>query len=62
MTTLIIEIPDNVTDDVVKYLKEKAVVIREEAIKALDELTEDDYRKNFADRAKKMRSLAAKHL
>jgi hypothetical protein len=62
MTTLTIEIPDNVTEDVVKYLKEKAVVIKDTPFKTLDELTADDYRNNFKERAKMTRAVALKYL
>jgi hypothetical protein len=62
MTTLTIEIPDNVTEDVVKYLKEKAVVIKETSFKTLDELTADDYKNNFKERAKMTRAVALKYL
>ncbi len=62
MTTLTIEIPDNITEDVLKYLKDKDVVIRDVPFKSIDDLTEEDYTRNFVERAKKMRTVGSKYI
>jgi hypothetical protein len=62
MTTLTIEIPDAEADEVVKYLKDKHVMIKETSAKSLDELTIDDYRKDTFVRSKNRRGTAAKYL
>ncbi len=62
MTVLTIEIPDAETEEVVKYLKDKHVVIKENSIKNLGELTIEDYRNDTLMRAKNRRGSAAKYL
>lgn len=62
MTTLTIEIPDAEIDEVVKYLKEKQVTIKEKDIKSLDDLTIEDYRKDTFLRTKNRRGSASKYL
>jgi hypothetical protein len=62
MTVLTIEIPDTETDEVVKYLKEKHVIIKENTVKGLDDLTIEDYRKDTLVRAKNRRGTAARYL
>ena len=62
MTTLTIEIPDTEIDEVVKYLKEKQVTIKENNLKNLDDLTIEDYRKDTFVRTKNRRGSASKYL
>jgi hypothetical protein len=62
MTVLTIEIPDNETDEVVKYLKDRHVIIKETTVKSLDELTIADYRNDTYMRTKNRRGSAAKYL
>ena len=62
MTVLTIEIPDAETDEVVKYLKDKHVIIKETAVKSLDDLTKEDYQRNTFMRAKNRHGSAAKYL
>ncbi len=62
MTTLTIEIPDTEIDEVVKYLKEKQVTIKENNLKNLDDLTIEDYRKDTFLRTKNRRGSASKYL
>jgi len=62
MPTLTIEIPDTEIDEVVKYLKEKQVTIKENKLKSLDDLTIEDYRKDAFLRTKNSRGLVSKYL
>jgi len=62
MTVLTIEIPDNKTEEVVKYLKDKEVIIKDTPFKTVDELTKEDYRADTLMRAKNRRGSAAKYL
>ena len=62
MTTLTIEIPDAEIDEVVKYLKEKQVTIKEKNLKSLDDLTIEDYRKDAFLRTQNRRGSAFKYL
>jgi hypothetical protein len=62
MTTLTIEIPDAEIDEVVKYLKEKQVTIKEKNLKSLDDLTIEDYRKDTFLRTQNRRGSASKYL
>ena len=62
MTTLTIEIPDAETDEVVKYLKDKRVIIKEAEAESLNGLTIDDYRNDTFARSKNRRGTAAKYL
>jgi hypothetical protein len=59
MTVLTIEIPDAETEEVVKYLKDKQVVIKENGLKSLDELTIEDYRNDTLMRTKNRRGSVA---
>ncbi|GAB3936290.1 hypothetical protein [Mucilaginibacter myungsuensis] len=56
MVKLTIDIPDAIADDVIKYLTENNVIIKYEDKKTLDDLTVEDYRRNLADRVKRMRA------
>jgi len=62
MTTLTIEIPDAEIDEVVKYLKEKQVTIKENNLKSLDDLSIEDYRKDTFLRTKNRRGPASEYL
>ncbi|HEY2581747.1 MAG TPA: hypothetical protein VGI43_08075 [Mucilaginibacter sp.] len=62
MTVLTIEIPDTETDEVVKYLMEKHVIIKETTVKSLEDLTKEDYQRDTFMRAKNRRGSAAKYL
>lgn len=62
MTTITIDIPDMQTEEVISQLKMLGVKIRESNLDVLDKLTEEDYNKDFEQRAKSNRKRILKHL
>lgn len=62
MTTIMIDIPDNFTDEVLEQLKKFGVQIRESKLSELDKLTKEDYQKHFEYQAKATRNKVLKHL
>jgi hypothetical protein len=62
MTTITIDIPDMQTEEVISQLKMLGVKIRESNLDVLDKLTEEDYKKDFEQRAKTNRKGILKHL
>jgi hypothetical protein len=62
MTTLTIDIPDNNTEEVFAQLAKLGVKVWESNLSKLDELTGEDYKKQFRHRAEAIRKSLRKHL
>ena len=62
MTTITIDIPDNNTSEVMAQLEKLGVKVRESKLTSLDNLTKEDYQKQFANQAKANRNNLLKHL